>query len=100
MKHSVIVEYLSHKFELTVHNPKILCNATEYSLLYKGWCPVGRCIESTSEFILIIGYFACYVDDLYGAVCLMTSFGEPINDSTIWSWIVGAIQKPTKYIVS
>ena len=97
MKRSVIFEYLSRKFELTVHNPKILCNATEYKLLYKGWCPVGRCIESASELILIIGYFVCYVEDLCGTVIMITSFGEIIDNSTIWSWIVGAIQQPAKY---
>ena len=99
MKHSVIFEYLSKKFELTVHNPKILCNATEYSLLYKGWCPVGRCIETASKLILVIGYFVCYVDDFYGVIRLMTSYEELIDDNTIWSWIVGAIQRPIKHTV-
>jgi hypothetical protein len=89
--------YLSHKFELTVHNPKVVCNVTKYDLLYKGWCPVGTCIESTTELILIIGYFVCYVDVLYGVVRLITSLGETIDDNTIWSWIVGAIQRPVHY---
>ena len=54
MKHFIIIEYLSNKFELTLHNPKKQNNFTTYDVLYKGWCHVGRCIETTSQFILII----------------------------------------------
>jgi hypothetical protein len=97
MKHSVIFEYLSKKFELTVHNPKKVCNDIQYVLKYKGWCQVGLCFESASEFILIIGYCACFIDNLFGVIRIITSLGDPIDDNTIWSWIVGAIQKPTKY---
>lgn len=97
MKHFIIIEYLANKFELTLHNPKKQNNFTTYDVLYKGWCHVGRCIETTSQFILIIGYFACYVDTLFGSIRLITSQDETIDDSTIWHWIVGAIQRPVYY---
>lgn len=96
MKHFIISEYLSNKFELTLHNPKKQNDSTTYNLLYKGWCPVGRCVETTSQFVLIIGYFACYVDNLTGNIRLTTSQGEIIDDSLIWRWIVGAIQQPCR----
>lgn len=96
MKYFIITEYLANKFELTLHNPNKQNDSTVYNLLYKGWCPVGRCVETTSQFILIIGYFACYVDNLFGVIRLTTSQGETIDDSTIWCWIVGAIQRPCK----
>lgn len=96
MKHFIIVEYLANKFELTLHNPNKQNDSTVYNLLYKGWCPVGRCVETTSQFILIIGYFACYVDNLFGVIRLTTSQDEIIDDSTIWCWIVGAIQQPCR----
>ena len=96
MEHFIIIEYLSNKFELTLHNPKKQNDSTTYNLLYKGWCPVGRCVETTSQFILIIGYFVCYVDNLTGNIRLTTSQGEIIDDSLIWCWIVGAIQQPCR----
>jgi hypothetical protein len=96
MKHFIISEYLSNKFELTLHNPKKQNDSTTYNLLYKGWCPVGRCVETTSQFMLIIGYFACYVDNLTGSIRLTTSQGEIIDDNVTWKWIVGAIQMPCR----
>lgn len=96
MKHFIISEYLSNKFELTLHNPKKQNDSTTYNLLYKGWCPVGRCVKTTSQFILIIGYFACYVDNLPDGIRITTSQGEIIDDNLIWQWIVGAIQQPCK----
>lgn len=97
MEHFIITEYLLSKFELTLHNPKKQNDSTIYNLLYKGWCPVGRCVETTSQFILIIGYFACYANNLSGTVRLMTSQDEIIDDNLIWRWIVGAIQQPIRY---
>ena len=97
MEHFIITEYLSKKFELTLNNPKKQNNYTTYNLLYKGWCHVGRCVKTTSQFILIIGYFVCYVDNLFGVISLTTSQGETISDSLIWCWIVGAIQMPIRY---
>lgn len=96
MKHFIISEYLSNKFELTLHNPKKQNDSTTYNLLYKGWCPVGRCVETTSQFVLIIGYFACYVDNLTSGIRITTSQGEIIDDNLIWCWLVGAIQQPCK----
>ena len=94
MEHFIITEYLSNKFELTLHNPKKTNDSTTYNLLYKGWCPVGRCVETTSQFILIIGYFVANVNNFLGVISLTTSYGEVIDDSLIWSWIVGSIQQP------
>lgn len=97
MNHSDVFEYLSHKFNLTVEQAQKTSTNTTYSLIYKGWCKIGKCIESTSEIILIIGYFVCWVDVLYGVTRFTTSSKETIADSVVWSWIVGAIQKPCKY---
>lgn len=91
------MEYLSKKFELTLHDPKKQNNFTVYKLLYKGWCPVGRCVKTRSQFVLIIGYFVAYVNNFLGVISLTTSQGEVIDDSTIWSWIVGSIQQPIRY---
>lgn len=90
------MEYLSKKFELTLNDPKKQNNFTVYKLLYKGWCPVGRCVKTRSQFVLIIGYFVAYVNNFLGVISLTTSRGEVIDDSTIWSWIVGSIQNPIK----
>lgn len=97
MNSSIILEYLSRKFNLTINNPKKIYNVTQYDLLYKGWCLIGRCIESATEFTLIIGYFVCFVDNLFGVIRLKDSSDESISDSTVWSWIVGAIQEQRKY---
>ena len=97
MEHFIITEFLSNKFELTLHNPKKIYNFTSYNLLYKGWCQIGRCVETTSQFILIIGYFVCYVNNFLGVISLTTSQGEVIDDNVTWKWIVGAIQQPIRY---
>lgn len=97
MNHSDVFEYLSHKFNLTVKQTQKTNTTTTYSLIYKRWCKIGKCIESTSEIILIIGYFVCWVDVLYGVTRFITSSKETIDDNVVWSWIVGAIQQPCKY---
>ena len=96
MEHFIIIEFLSNKFELTLDNPKKTNDSTTYNLLYKGWCLVGRCVETTSQFILIIGYYAAHVNNFLGVISLTTSQGEIIEDSVIWKWIVGSIQQPCK----
>lgn len=96
MNHSDIFEYLSHRFNITVEQAQKTNTTTTYNLIYKGWCQIGKCIESTSEIILIIGYFVCWVEVLYGVTRFITSSKETIADSVVWSWIVGAIQNPCK----
>ena len=97
MNHSDVFEYLSHKFNLTVRQAQKTNTTTTYNLIYKGWCQVGKCIESTSEIILIIGYFVCWVEVLYGVTRFITSSKETIDDNVVWTWIVGAIQQPIRY---
>jgi hypothetical protein len=92
-----IFDYIASKFELKVTNSTTEGYVTGYDLLYKNNCNVGRCVTYCGKTLLIIGYFACYVDTLFGNVRLITSQDEIIADSTIWCWIVGAIQRPIHY---
>jgi len=99
MNHQSLFNQLREQFNLTLYDPTTRDGATYYTLLYKNWCHVGKCIEYQSNIILIIGYFVCWLDDLFGAVCFKQSNNEIIDTKTIWMWIVGAIQKPIKYTI-